>query len=311
MKRVYPARIACVALCVLGLSLLLRPAALPSPGQTPAPEPKSETGARMLRCDFYEEKDFLAAVAQAQPYALDGPLLCATVPHHLLASGMIASVLATARSSRPDVETVVIVAPIHKEKRSALATTLADWQTPTGILPTDRSVAMSFARELHAETDDALLQEDHSASALIPFVKTYFPEASVACLLISGNAGRDVPARIAELLADTSREKSCFFLFSVDFSHYLNPEDTDLRDEQTRRAVMSGDTAAIRNMTNDNMDAPAVVCSFLHTTGQLGGEVFELDHANSLALANLPYNHPSFAGGLTSYFIFGGCAKAS
>lgn len=275
-------------------------------------QPQSGAGTqRILACRFYEEKRFLQTIKDAESYQVDGVLMCATIPHHLLASNMIAATLNTARARRPDIDTVVIVAPIHERKSVDVATTRASWDTSSGLLRADDELPGLFIETLGAREDDALLESDHSASALIPFVAHYFPEARVACLLVSASAEQDIPARAAALFVKASAQKNCLFLFSVDFSHYLDPAKTEACDVQTREAVLTGDINLIQTMSNDNMDAPMSVCTFLFTTALLSGTVSELDHSNSMEILRRSFTDKAFDNGLTSYFIFAGCLPDS
>ena len=265
-----------------------------------------QVGKVPLSCNFHIQREFDVFISQAQPYDIDGELLGATVPHHLLAGSMIANFFATAAANRPGIETVIIIAPMHDSKGMKMCTTLADWAAPTGILPNERGFSEIFISGLKAVEDDIMMTSDHSAAALIPFVKHYFPGAAVATLLISSHADINIHEQLADILMRFSVEKNCLFVFSVDFSHYLNPGQTALRDMETREAVLAGDTNRIMFMNDANMDSPRAVCTFLLLTGKLGGEVVELDHADSLIISQLPPGHPGLDEGLTSYFLFAG-----
>ncbi len=261
----------------------------------------------LLECNFYDEREFNLFDTQAKSYDVTGEIRCGVVPHHLLAGKMIAGFFKAASDNRRnEIETVVIVAPIHEPKSDTLCTTLSDWKAPTGTLTTNKSFSERFITRLGAAKDDEMLQSDHSAAALIPFVKYYFPSASVACLLVSITADDDTPERISELLSELAEEKNCLFVFSVDFSHYLGPNESEEHDDETLKAVMDNDLESISEMSNSNMDSPYCVNTFLRLTDISDGHVLELDHSNSLEISQLPYTHPSFRDGVTSYFIFAG-----
>lgn len=261
----------------------------------------------LLKCNFYDEREFNLFDIQSEPYDVDNEIWCGVVPHHLVAGKMTASFFKAASQNRKnEIDTVVIIAPIHEPKNNKICTTLSDWKAPTGTLSTDKDLSEKFITKLNAATDDEMLQSDHSASALIPFVKYYFPSASVACLLISRTADDDTPERVSELLSEFSKEKNCLFVFSVDFSHYLNPDEAEKHDDETLKAVMDYDLESISKMGNNNMDSPYCVSTFLRLNNILNGQVKLLDHSNSFEILGLPYTHPSFKDGVTSYFIFAG-----
>ncbi len=258
----------------------------------------------LLECRHYNKNDFNQFTLNSECYDTKKLIRCGVVPHHLLAGNMIADFFKTASENNPDIETVVIVATMHDPENDKLCTTLSDWSAPNGILKNDTDFSQRFISKLGAAENDDMLQTDHSAAGLIPFVKYYLPEASVSCLLVSGTAGNNASDDISETLSGLSEEKNCLFVFSVDFSHYLNPEDTQLHDEETLDAILNEDFDRITKMDNANMDSPLCICTFLKLSNILNCDVANLDHSNSLKISRLPYTHSSFANGLTSYFIF-------
>ncbi len=106
-----------------------------------------------------------------------------------------------------------------------------------------------------------------------------------------------------------SEDKSCLFVFSIDFSHYLPPEKTEEMDKITLEAVLSRDLDSISEMTDDNMDSPRCMCTFLELMDMLDGTVYDVDHGNSLSMSDVPYTKATFGEGLTSYFVFIGTAE--
>ncbi|MCL2698099.1 MAG: AmmeMemoRadiSam system protein B [Oscillospiraceae bacterium] len=262
---------------------------------------------QLLNCDFHDQRDFDIYTAQAQAYEAGGEIISGVIPHHLLAGQMIASFFKTAAESRGSIETVIIIAPMHYDDTSAvLCTTLSDWATPFGLTHTERDFSERFITELGASVCDYNMQKDHSAAAIMPFVKHYFPEAGTAALLIEANAPSDLPERLAPLLAEFAAKKNCLFVFSVDFSHYLEPAETYRKDEETRAAVMQSDTGRIAFMTNAHMDSPKSIITFLYLSELLGLQLHELAHSNSMEVSGIPYPHPVYDEGLTSYFVFAG-----
>ncbi|MCI7766375.1 MAG: AmmeMemoRadiSam system protein B [Oscillospiraceae bacterium] len=259
-----------------------------------------------LGCNYYNERDFDLYISRAEQYETDGEVLCGTIPHHLTAGHMAAGFFKTAAMTRPETETVVIISTLHYPAKAPVITSPLDWSTPFGRLSADRDIIDRFISELGAAEDSKTVEYDHSSSAVIPFVKHYFPEAKTACLLVGSSADKDISKDISELLLKISEEKKCLFVFSVDFSHYLEPNETDRHDEQTRNAVLSGDLASINKMTDANVDSYRCLGAFVRLSEGLGAEIRELDHSNSMEISEIPYDKVSYSEGLTSYFIFAG-----
>lgn len=261
-------------------------------------------GSGTLECRYYNENDFLLYDSRGEKYPVSGEVLCGVVPHHLTAGHMIAGFFKAAAESRPDVETVVIIAPMHYPSDNTLCTSETDWAAPYGRLETDNEITALFTDKLGASEDDEMMQYDHSASAHIPFVKYYFPEAKSACLLVSPREKEDFPQRLAEVLSEAAEMKNCLFVFSIDFSHYLPSEIADMHDSETLEAVLSGDTAAIEQMTNDNVDTPYCLSTYVRLTEALGGEITAADNSNTSKVREIPYSPSLFPEGVTSYFVY-------
>ncbi|MDE6593171.1 MAG: AmmeMemoRadiSam system protein B, partial [Oscillospiraceae bacterium] len=187
-----------------------------------------------------------------------------------------------------------------------LITSTTNWATDFGEVPCDTDITEKFLTDLSAGIDDEMLSYDHSASTFIPFVKYYLPNAKVSCLLISGRAEKQVPEKAANLLYDISREKNCLFLFSADFSHYLDPDTALRKDVETLAAITARDTAAIEHMNDDHTDTPRCLCTFILLMDLMEADITSLDRSDSAEQADLPYNHATFPEGVTSYFIFAG-----
>ena len=258
----------------------------------------------MLECRHYSESIFQLSDKRGSPYEAEGEILCGVVPHHLTAGYFISGFLKAAAESRSNIETVVIIAPLHYESINSFSTTDKDWITPFGVLETDRELTALFKERLGAVSDDEMLQHDHSAASHIPFVKYYLPEAKTACLLIAPQKNGSITEETARLLSEMAEKKSCLFLFSIDFSHYLSPEEADYYDGITLDAVLSGDTEEIEAMTNNNVDSPICLSTYVKLSELLGGRITAADNSNTWKITELPYNKETFPEGVTSYFAF-------
>lgn len=259
----------------------------------------------LLNCNFYIERDFRVYTASPEAYDVSGELLCGTVPHHLTGGQLISSFFHTAAQNRGDIDTIIIVATKHYKDGGAFVTSKCGWQTPFGVMENDTDVTERLI-DAGAAEHDMSMEEDHAVSALIPFAKYYFPETKVSAVLVGAEADKKIPEKLSAALTELYGEKDILTVFSVDFSHYLQPSDTAAHDEETRRAVLAGDLSAVSAMTDSNMDSPYCIGTFMRLTEALGGDIAELDHSNSLEMSGLPYSAAAFPEGLTSYFVFGG-----
>ena len=276
--------------------------ALPAITEESEPEPVSHTG--YLDCLYYDDSEFWLYDQRSRIYDTDGAVLCGVAPHHLAAGHFIAGMYRTAAESRDDIETVVLVAPMHYDTANVLCTSYKSRRTAFGIAETDTEITDMFVSRLGAAEDDYMTEFDHSASSHIPFIKYYLPDAKIACLLVSPKEKADIPVRLSELLYEISQMKNCLFAFSIDFSHYLDPFDANAHDKETYDAVLSGDTGRIEHFTNSNVDTPYCLSTFVRLSEKLGGNIVSADNGNTYTVGSLPYSRSQFPDGVTSYFVF-------
>ena len=262
------------------------------------------SASRLLSCNFFDDASFIMWDNRAKDYPSDKAIFAGVVPHHLTAGQLISGFFKAAAKSREEVETVVIIATSHYEGRNTLYTTFSDWASPFGTVETDRDIAEAFCDKLGSVTDDERLEADHAAASHIPFVKHYFPEAKTACLLVAPSYDMKTPQRIAEALDSLPEKEKYLFLFSIDFSHYLTPEEADSRDVITRQAVEDKDYRRIEGFKNDNVDSPFCLSAYLRLSELLGGEVTEADNSNTMKIIGTPYSKEVYTEGVTSYFVY-------
>lgn len=273
----------------------------PKKGMDPAPSPT-----RLLQCDYYREDEFLRSVAGAKSYDLGGELIAGVVPHHLLASQLIASFFQTA--AQGDYETVVFVAPSHYPTSERAVTSLLSWQTPYGICENDAQLTRRLMDSgLRARVDDANMQLDHAVSGLIPYVKYYLPDAQVSAVLLQNRLEPQRAEALAGELLRLSEEKKLLLICSVDFSHYLTPREAAAQDAVTRRALEEMDIPSIQRFSDSNMDSPQSVTVFLeYLMGRGVEEVTFFDHSSADRILGLSQSDPLYQEGVTTYFILGG-----
>lgn len=269
-------------------------------------EASERSDTKKLECLHYYEKDFDIYTSMIESYPAEGEIVCGTVPHHLTAGRMTAAFMQAAAESREKTDAVVIIGTMHEYRDNAVVSSYLDWNAPFGTVKNDSEITDILISETDAYTDDQLMEYDHAVSSVIPFVSNYFPDVPVSCLLVSAKAPKDTPERLCEALEKVSAEKDCLFVFSIDFSHYLSPNETEQRDAQTLEAVMNADLDMIARMTDSNVDSAYLLGTFVRFTGNMNCKTLCLDNSNALKITGLPYNRTTFPEGLTSYFIFAG-----
>ena len=225
-----PERVAARAITLLAAGLVLCPAA------TAASAP--------FQAQIVDPQPVLAAIAAARPIDLGGAAVTGLVlPHHRVASDLIASGMVTAAQG-PRPERIVMLTPDHfKRSPRAFATTVRDFDTAFGVVPVDRVAA----RTLLASSEVAssiLFEREHGIGELLPYVGRLFPGVPVLPVAISIRSTRAQWDRLVDRLAPLVTART-LIVQSTDFSHYLSREQAARRDQQMLNVIAAGDLAAL------------------------------------------------------------------
>jgi AmmeMemoRadiSam system protein B len=293
----------------------------------------------LLNCKFYNSNDFRGSVSAADsastansfsaadhstakvsesgtisaPAANDtvnsGPIIGGVVPHHLLAGKMIAVFFKTLAESHPD--TLVIIAPNHQRiGHNSINTSLLGWSTELGTLENEPVLTNWIISKTGASQDNTLMEEEHSISSLIPYIKYYMPKVKIVPVLMHGNYSPYDSAQFGIKLAGkltgmsrmsntsgTSKTSNTAVIASVDFSHYLDAATANKMDEITLAAIKKFDVKSIGTMGNDNLDSPPSIIALLSAMKELHAASLEVTgHNNSSVIAGKGADYT------TSYF---------
>lgn len=260
-----------------------------------------------LPCNFYEEASFQQSITQAKLYPNQGMMKVGVIPHHLLADVQIASFFQTAAQESYD--TIVMLSTAHFAKTSGIITTTASWKTPFGILEPDTDFIQQLLqiKSIDVENLARVMAEDHGNAGLVPYVKYYFPKAKIVNVLVSPNLSVPGENTIVNILLSMNQQKKILVIGSIDFSHYLSPDEAKRMDQETERAVEAFDLEAICQFGDEHLDSPKCMRMLLKYLARLNiDQLNQLDHLSSDQLIPVAENHPIFKEGTTTYFIYSG-----
>ncbi|OJI06404.1 AmmeMemoRadiSam system protein B [bacterium CG10_46_32] len=211
---------------------------------------------------FYNHELFTTAIMSVPSETVESaPIRALVAPHHLLASKIIASLFASARSET--IDTVIIIGPNHDDvSPSTITTAHLTYKTPLGDAATDDSLVASLSDFLGITPFVDAFAHEHSVGALIPFVRYYFPEARVVPIIFNSTATRADADRVAQWLSKNADE-SDLVVVSIDFSHYLTEQKADQNDELTERLMVAGNVEEIMRLNNAYVDSPPSLASVL------------------------------------------------
>lgn len=233
-----------------------------------------------IECLYYNTRDFINIPDYERAQNV-GTVRGCIVPHHLLAKDLIHEVFQNV--SKDKYKTVVLIGPDHESiEKGKIFTTLSNWQTPTGILETDKEITKELLKNNFIIENDDKLTIEHSTSSIVPFINYYLKDVKVVTLALT----KQVSLKDIEILTDSLYEnlniEETLFIASVDFSHYLNLHDADKMDSISMEAIQNKDIKKIMSFTNDNLDSPISVVSMLKMMDKAGvSEKTVLNHSNS------------------------------
>jgi AmmeMemoRadiSam system protein B len=197
----------------------------------------------------------LQAIAAARSVDLGGAAVTGLVlPHHRVASDLIAAGMVTAaQGSQP--ERIVMLTPDHfKRSTRAFATTARDFDTVLGRVPVDRAGAAALMRS-PLVADSLLFEREHGLGELLPYVAQLFPGVPVLPVAVRIGATRAQWDAMVDLLKPWVTPRT-LIIQSTDFSHYLPVEQARRRDQQMLNVIAAGDLDAMaRARQPDHIDS--------------------------------------------------------
>lgn len=245
------------------------------------------------RVAFYDEELFFQGALQFPAQKNHVRARGGIVPHHLLASPLIAEFFA----GLDEPATIILIGPNHEDRgRGKILTSAYRWRTAFGDVEPDDALIKRLLDSPMIDVDEASLELEHSVVDLMPYIKYYMPQARVVPIIFSSKLSEDELDRFSELIARVM-QGSTMLIASVDFSHYLSSAVAEQKDRETLMAMNRRDYPAIMRLGSDHLDSPASIVLLLKAMETQGARMQPiLRHTNSSLLQHADYRST------TSYF---------
>lgn len=167
-------------------------------------------------------------------------------PHHLLADRLVALGFRAASAFR--YRRIVVLTPDHFRRSGKLFSTSArGYDTEFGPVPADGPAVAALKAHGDIVEESCLFGREHGLQALLPFIRHYFPEASVVPVAMSIRARRADWDRLAAALLPLLDDET-LVVESTDFSHYLPQPAARRFDQQTLNVLAAGDLDQIAGL---------------------------------------------------------------
>lgn len=273
------------------------------------PEQEPQQTVKTLGVIWYNEAVYKSAEEDASSYDVLGSIMAGVIPHHGTASKLIASFY---QALEDEYDTVVVLGPDHHNAGKGIAYSSCAWETVYGALQPDDELAniLSQSLDMAASQADEAVQQDHSVSWHLPYIADHLPSAKVMPVLLSPLATMDQIRALANSLTEYSDDHKILVIASIDFSHYLMPDEAMEHNEVTKRLIAGRDYNRIMKLDSDNIDSPETLYVFLKYCDSIGADVTLLDESISNEQAGIAGSAIDPGDGTTTYLVYGATKEA-
>ena len=263
---------------------------------------------RYLRSLYYDPELVPGGIASPERYTVEGELAGGLVPHHLLASDMIAGFFRMVGEQPDQFNRVLLLSPSHYPERcsSDLVIAAAGWDTPYGRVEPDLESAAHLLENpaLGVLDDPDAVEYDHGVAGLLPFVRRYLPEAKLTACLLSNRLSQERLSLFWESVEALCREGDVLLVVSADCSHYLTPGESAERDRETACAIERCEIGRVLGFTDSNVDSPQSLSTLLYLVQEQELTMVRLGHSSSPEKLPHADANPILEEGITTYFVY-------
>ncbi|MFC1649345.1 AmmeMemoRadiSam system protein B [Patescibacteria group bacterium] len=217
------------------------------------------------------------------------------VPHHLIASDYIAKGF---QAVNLPPKTIVLLGPNHKDSgNTAVITSMYAWNTEYGAMNPDVEVINELQGIEFVGVDEEAVSQEHSISAIMPFLSYYFPDSYVVPMMLDETLEKDQ----FEVLSRALSKEDFLIVVSTDFSHYLKHPEALENDKKTLDYIVKRDYQKILGLDNDYLDSSSSLVLFLMIMDAL--EAGKMDIITHLTSSDIFGDY--YLDSITSYYVIG------
>ena len=182
-------------------------------------------------------------------------IISGVVPHHLLAKEIIEDFFSYI-SSQGKPETIVILSPDHfqsgilMESNSFITIAVDSNEKAFSHLKTDTLLWGKLVKENKMTSNSSAIIAEHGITALLPYIKKYFPETNILPILIPAEITKEQVEQLVKTI-DKNTLLDTIIVASVDFSHYLPPQAANFHDTKSIRVLLNFEEENFKNIEVD------------------------------------------------------------
>ena len=125
-------------------------------------------------------------------------------------------------------ETFIVIGPNHQGMGSGVAVTTHDFETPLGVMETDKELAAAIHEGI-IDDDLTAHKYEHSIEVQVPFIQYFSKTAKFVpvCMLLQDYS---TAAEVGKIIGRAIEGRDAVVVASTDFSHYVSPEKAEADD---------------------------------------------------------------------------------
>lgn len=198
------------------------------------------------------------------------PYRAGIVNHHALASDLLAQSARLLKTCRPDLETLVIIAPDHFYRGThALTTANVTYRADSLTVTTDEHLQNELLAALPTIGQQSdVFKKEHGIAALVPFYAHELNGVQIVPITVKGHVSETEAKALTDWLEKTLKRPKTFVLISADMSHYLSKEQALANDKKTLQALSQNDAAFFADASDDFTDSGVQLSLMIKALGK-------------------------------------------
>lgn len=224
------------------------------------------------------------------PLSLSGGI----VPHHIVAEKIIDDFFLEIGKAGP--KRIILLSPDHWSRGKYYLNT-ADTLEKSKI-PIDLEFIQNIQKLLPEDSfglDASLIAREHGITALLPYIHTYAPNASLVPVAIHQLANKKI---LGEFISAVSQVASgdTLVVSSVDFSHYLSTTGAQFHDARSKSVIEQFDFDSVPTLELDSWQS--IYGALLFAKNSQAEKIKKIGSADSAQMQN----SGAYADEVTSYY---------
>lgn len=220
------------------------------------------------------------------------------IPHHLVAEKYIKETFrrVSEQNKQKHIQRIILLSPNHFNRgNSWFISSERDWDTPSGVLRSDRSGIHMIQDDTNMLVTQDILDGEHGIRNILPFIKDFFPQARIIPIAIRDNLPDDKADNLAQSLQPFVNNS--IVILSADFSHYLDRNFSLFHDKQSLETIQNFAYEKINNLDMDCAPGLRIIMKYAESLGKTSFHLVKRSGSSEIIGKNLVGEETSHISG--------------